>query len=76
MSERENIRHAADTLAAFALSCRMSNTLQWMDGFAKLISAYLEAIDDPCRVVADGRSLKQVSPEEHAHFMNCLENDV
>lgn len=75
MSEHNNIRHAADTLAAYAMTCRMRNTLQWMDGFAELISQYMESVQDPLRVVIAGDSMTQVSPEEYQHHRKSLENE-
>lgn len=64
MSERENIRHAADMLAGYAATCRMSNTLEWMAGLTKAINAYLEATGDGDRVTSFGYGLQTITAQE------------
>jgi hypothetical protein len=64
MSERESIRHAADMLAGYAATCRMTNQLAWMEGLAQRINEYLEVCGDGERVVTSGYGLETVSAAE------------
>jgi hypothetical protein len=66
MSERENIKDAADRLAAYAVTCRMTNTLAWMTGLKNAINNYLAAVDDNDRVITFGYGLQTISEEEMA----------
>ena len=61
MSERENIRHAADMLAGYVATCQMTNTLDWMEGLSKRLNDYLESIDDDERVETWGNGLTSIS---------------
>ena len=60
MSERENIRHAADMLAGYVATCQMKNTLDWMEQLAKRLNDYLTAIDDSERVETWGNGLTSI----------------
>jgi hypothetical protein len=62
--ERDNIRHAADMLAGYAATCQMKNTLEWMEGLAKRLNDYLEAIDDSERVETWGNGLTSISKDK------------
>ena len=66
MSERENIRHAADMLAGYAITCRMTNTLSWMTGLKDHINNYLDAVQDDDRVITFGYGLQTISEAEMA----------
>ena len=64
MSERDNIRHAADMLAGYAATCRMTNTLSWMTGLKEKINNYLDAVQDDDRVITVGYGLQTISAAE------------
>ena len=64
MSERDNIRHAADMLAGYAITCRMTNTLSWMTGLKAQINNYLEAVGSDDRVITFGYGLQTISAAE------------
>lgn len=64
MSEHANIRHAADQLAGYAKSCRMTNKLEWMEGLAMRLNTYLDAVQDEDRVATEGYSLKTITVDE------------
>jgi len=64
MSERENIRHAADMLAGYAATCRMTNTLDWMEGLAERVNEYMEAVQDDDRIKTFGYGFKTIPESE------------
>ena len=66
MSERENIRHAADMLAGYATICRMTNTLVWLEGLKIHLNNYLEAVGSDDRVITFGYGLQTISAAEMA----------
>ena len=41
-------------LAGYALSCRKSNTKEWMDGMVRCINEYAKAVDDTDRFEFNG----------------------
>ena len=68
MSERESIRHAADALASYAATARMKNNLEWMEGMAKALNDYLEAVGDSDRVATFGHGLGKITAEEYSLY--------
>ncbi len=64
MNDPANIRTASDNLAAYAMTCQMTNTLEWMEGLATRLNAYLESIQDGDRVATHGYGLQTITAEE------------
>ena len=60
MSERENIKDAADRLAAYAVTCRMTNTLAWLNGLKHLLNNYHDAAGSDDRVITFGYGLQTI----------------
>lgn len=60
----KNIRHAADALASYAATCNMKNSLEWMEGMAKALNEYLDAIGDFDRVETWGNGLTSITKEK------------
>lgn len=52
------VREAADRLAGYAVTCRMDNTLEWMEGMAVRLNEYLKAVGDSQRVQTSGNGLE------------------
>lgn len=64
MSERESIKHAADKLAGYAATVNMRNSLEWMEGMAKALNDYLDAIGDFERVETWGNGLTSITKDK------------
>lgn len=63
MTERD-IQNAAKLVVNYAATCQMRNSLAWMEGFARLINTFNEAIGDDDRVTTFGTGLQIVTAEE------------
>lgn len=66
------VREAADRLAGFVVTCRMKNTLDWMECLAVRLNEYSQAIGDCDRVQTDGHGFElvhksTVRKEEESH---------
>lgn len=62
----ENEKYAADQLAGYALTCRMTNTLEWMEGLSMKLNSYLESVQDGDRVTTAGHGLQTITVEERS----------
>jgi hypothetical protein len=64
----KQIRHAANALAGYAATCNMKNSLEWMEGMAKALNDYLEAVGDSDRVATFGHGLGKITAEEYSLY--------
>ncbi len=54
----EAIKRSADSLASYAATCQMDNTLEWMEGLCARINEYARVAGHNERVQTDGRGLE------------------
>ena len=54
----EQVKEQADRLVGYAVTCRMENTLEWMEGLAVRVNEYLKARGSNERVQTSGYSLE------------------
>ena len=58
------VREAADQLVVYVMSCRMRNTLKWMEGLASHLNNYLQETNQEERVTTHGHGFQTLTTEE------------
>lgn len=64
MSNRDAVKESANRLARYAATCRMENTLEWMEGLATRLNEYLQASGDDDRVQTFGYGFEVVKEKD------------
>lgn len=58
------VKEAADRVVSYAMSCRMKNTLEWMEGLAAHLNKYLHETNQEERVATHGYGFQTLTTEE------------
>lgn len=61
---QDPVRKAADRLAGHAVTCRMQNTLEWMEQLSERLNEYLQAIESNARVQTAGHGFDVIHKTE------------